>query len=61
MKKFTPEEYRHFMAQEKNEYNCNECPENCGYSFSRPSVLPCGQYHCWVVLTVDAGREYDEK
>ena len=40
-------EYKGFMYNEENAYNCDNCPENIGDKDE--TVFPCGQYHCWVV------------
>lgn len=40
------EEYIEFMYNYKNEYNCENCPENRG-DFPHDK-LPCGQQNCWV-------------
>ena len=37
-------QYREFMCDPENEYNCNDCPER-GIS---STGLPCGQQNCWV-------------
>lgn len=37
-------EYKEFMSNICNEYNCNECPQNRGDN----NGLPCGQQNCWV-------------
>lgn len=44
-KEYTMKEYRSFMCNKANEYNCSECPENKGYDNSQ---YPCGQQNCWV-------------
>lgn len=33
-----------WMNNPANEFNCNECKENCGST----RRLPCGQQNCWV-------------
>ena len=38
-----------FLTNPDNCYNCQECPQNMGAS-DWQSRLPCGQWHCWVVL-----------
>ena len=38
------EQYRDFMYDIDNLYNCGNCPENNGNT----DTLPCGQQHCWV-------------
>lgn len=38
-------EYKEFMYNKDNEFNCSECPENSGCSNCK---LPCGQQNCWV-------------
>ncbi|MFR4412643.1 hypothetical protein [Anaerobutyricum hallii] len=38
--------YIEFMYDYKNEYNCENCPENRG-DFPHDK-LPCGQQNCWV-------------
>lgn len=40
------EEYRNFMWNSENEYNCKQCPENKHDSWAKN---PCGQQNCWVV------------
>lgn len=41
------EQYMSFMYNSNNEYNCEECPENRGFS-SWGGNKPCGQQNCWV-------------
>lgn len=42
-------EYRRFMADSANAYNCERCPENQGMaSLPWEDRHPCGQYRCWV-------------
>lgn len=38
------QEYRKFMCNIENEYNCSHCPENRESN----KELPCGQQNCWV-------------
>lgn len=38
MKVCSVEEYRAFMAQEENEYNCDVCPENHDFQYSNSIV-----------------------
>lgn len=40
-------EYKEFMYNKDNEYNCIECPENVN-SDDWEGKLPCGQQNCWV-------------
>ena len=44
---------RQFLADEKNIYNCEECPYRMEYHGH--DTLPCGQYHCWVELHTTEG------
>lgn len=37
-------EYKKFMNNIENQYNCEKCPENIDFNKS----LPCGQQNCWV-------------
>ena len=39
--------YLKFMYNEKNAYNCENCPENHGFD-SWEGKKPCGQQRCWV-------------
>lgn len=39
--------YLDFMYDEKNEYQCYNCPANDGFD-NWQGRLPCGQYRCWV-------------
>lgn len=39
--------YKAFMYNPDNSMNCQECPENHGFS-SFGGNLPCGQQNCWV-------------
>ena len=43
-------EYKEFMFNEENSMNCENCPENHGFSAWPENRLPCGQFHCWVDL-----------
>lgn len=40
-------EYCKWMYDIRNEYECDECPENNGYD-DHEGKLPCGQQNCWV-------------
>lgn len=40
-------EYRKFMCNMNNEYNCSECPENKELD-NHNDKLSCGQQNCWV-------------
>lgn len=53
---FTKEEYMAFMYSPENEYNCDHCPHNDGFS----GRLPCGQQNCWVTVHCRASEEEDE-
>ena len=44
--------YLQFMYDRKNEYNCENCPENIGCD-SWQGNLPCGQQNCWVTCHCD--------
>lgn len=47
--------YYDFMYNPKNVRNCKECPENSGFTEgANGNRLPCGQYNCWVELSVRA-------
>lgn len=50
-------DYRHFMCQKENEFNCSFCPENNGMS----SRYPCGQQNCWITVHLDRARALDEE
>lgn len=39
-------DYKDFMYNECNCYNCDKCPENRG--MCHESGNPCGQFRCWV-------------
>lgn len=39
--------YVKFMYDSKNEYNCDECPENKNFD-DWEGKHPCGQQNCWV-------------
>lgn len=39
-------QYREFMFNPKNQFNCSECPEQ--KSGNCDDELPCGQQNCWV-------------
>ncbi len=41
-------EYKKFMYDEQNEYNCSECPENCSGKYKG-----CEQQNCWVTIHCD--------
>ena len=43
---FGSPEYKDFMYNPANAYNCSECPEN----EEREGSLPCGQQNCWVCV-----------
>lgn len=60
MRVCSEQEYRRFMIDEENEYNCDLCPENHNFQYSNRTPLPCGQQHCWVVLTQDAIRNLEQ-
>lgn len=47
--RMTKEEYRRFINNPENLYNCANCPENRNEG-GWQSRLPCGQWHCWVDL-----------
>lgn len=48
-KSFTRDEYRQFMFNKDNEYNCDVCPENRGFEEGASRIAgPCGQQNCWV-------------
>ena len=48
----TPNEYIDFMNEEENIHNCAECPANNGCDEWPGTRLPCGQFHCWVAVTI---------
>lgn len=39
-------DYKQFMYNPDNEYNCDVCPEN--QHRENQQWLPCGQQNCWV-------------
>ncbi len=46
---YTLEEYRQFMSNKDNKYNCGTCPENRGFKGGGSRIAgPCGQQNCWV-------------
>lgn len=56
----TQEEYCKFMYDEKNEFNCDCCPENRDMESGSSRVHPCGQQNCWVTIhcaSADEGRD----
>ena len=46
MTELTTSEYKNFMYNKDNQYNCAECPENNDMD----GKLPCGQQNCWVCI-----------
>lgn len=46
-------DYIRFMENPDNIRRCDVCPENQCRRQMNPDVLPCGQFHCWVDLTVN--------
>ena len=48
-------EYKKFMEDIGNEYNCDSCPRNEG-DFPNAD-LPCGQQNCWVTCHCRGGEE----
>lgn len=47
-------EYKDFMWNPKNKFNCKECPENRNDCWSK---YPCGQQNCWVVCHIKSQEE----
>lgn len=48
-KEFTVEEYRQFMYNMDNAFDCENCPENRGFEEGASRIAgPCGQQNCWV-------------
>lgn len=43
-------EYVRWMCNPDNLYNCEECPENHGFSRWPETRKPCGQFRCWVAI-----------
>ena len=43
-------EYVRWMCNPDNLYNCEDCPENHGFSRWPETRKPCGQFHCWVAI-----------
>ena len=46
----TQREYVRWMYNPENLYNCEECPENHGFSPWPETRKPCGQFRCWVAI-----------
>ena len=43
-------EYVRWMCNPDNLYNCEDCPENHGFSRWPETRKPCGQFRCWVAI-----------
>ena len=52
----TIEEWRTWLYNKDNKFNCEECPENLGMD-NWQGRYPCGQWHCWVELHTKEGTE----
>ena len=55
-------DYMAFMFNEENEFNCENCPDNRGFS-TWGGNFPCGQQNCWVTCHnqySEWDEEYDE-
>lgn len=52
-KEITVEEYKQFMYNKDNAFNCSECPENRGFD---NCSNPCGQQNCWVHCHCNSGN-----
>jgi len=52
-------EYVEFMYNAANEFKCESCPENRGFS-AWGGNFPCGQQNCWVTCHVAQHCEEDE-
>lgn len=49
---FTVDQYRQFMCNKDNAFNCEACPENSGFEGGASRIAgPCGQQNCWVNCT----------
>ena len=44
-------EYRKFMCNPENCFNCSKCPENRDMASDFDRRYPCGQQNCWVDVT----------
>lgn len=53
-------EYVDFMFDKKNEFNCENCPENQGFD-DWEGKLPCGQQNCWVSCHCRYSEEQEEE
>lgn len=55
----TEKEYREFLYNPDNIFNCVECPDDKGMSDREwgENRLPCGQYHCWVAIHCKGGKD----
>lgn len=53
-------EYIAFMNNPENIRNCSNCPERLTRACQSEALLPCGQQHCWVDLTV-TDRDADDE
>ena len=49
-------DYKKFMYDESNMYNCAECPEN-----KTGEYRGCGQQNCWVYCHCKSGKEEEEE
>lgn len=49
-------DYGEFMYNPDNVHNCEECPANNDFD-DWQNRLPCGQWHCWVVLHCERSQE----
>ena len=50
------EAIKDFDCNPENSHCCADCPHNRNFS-DWQDRLPCGQYHCWVLVKTDAPHE----
>lgn len=51
----TNNEYKNFMFNLNNEFNCVDCPENITGEYRG-----CGQQNCWVTCHCKSGQDDDD-
>lgn len=56
---YTADEARAWFCNPDNAGNCEDCPENAGFSEWPGHRLPCGQFHCWVDIHTAQDSEDD--
>lgn len=49
------EAVKDFDCNPKNSRKCSDCPHNQNFS-DWQDRLPCGQWHCWVDVTIPLGK-----